>query len=130
MSDLTEDQAPVYAAALRKATSFGELAAVLEDPRWSLLVPDAKMLVGGLTIEESRAELLQAIKAARIKAKARWVNEVAGPILIPEVLMYLSHLSSTYCVPWWVARDRAIMVGTLVRRSMPVDGYYLDVEAR
>jgi hypothetical protein len=107
VSYLTDDPASTYADELRAAKSKGALLETLT--RWRRLAPDAY----AQALDQTEPDLLWALKHARHEKHAERVNTIAGPILMPAVMLYLSVLGAQYAAPWGACFIRARDAGTI-----------------
>lgn len=94
-----------YVDAIRMQATAAELINELEE-NWQELCPDALEQARTITDEDWKF----ALKHAKHTKYAKKVNEIAGAILMPYVLMNIASLASNYGVPDGCAYIRLIQV--------------------
>lgn len=94
---LTEDPSAVYGAAIRAAKCKADLVAAIEP--WKRLAPDAYKEAWDCNWKD----MAWALKHARSEGDGEKVNQIAGNVLMPAVMLQVSMVAIQFKAPWGCA---------------------------
>lgn len=109
ISNLAEDPAPIYGAAIRNAATLGALRDVLH--AWNDIAHDAVICAANPT--KTDVDWDWAKKHVKDEKHGERITLDWGPVFMPEVMLLCTLTADQFKAPWGLCFNRLIEVGRL-----------------